>query len=189
MESAAAPTTDADLVRQSLRGRREAFAALVERYYRPVAGFVLKRVRRPEVVEDLVQETFLEAYRGLGTCRPEQFGAWLFGIAHNRCGKWLRRRRPALFPATEPPAMTVPPDTAAEELEEQRHLLAGLESGLAALPEETQTLLRLKHQHGKTCDQIAGELARPVGTVKSQLARAYKSLRVHLEGAPRRAEP
>jgi RNA polymerase sigma-70 factor, ECF subfamily len=182
---------DAELVRQCLGGRREAFAELTRRYYRPVCGFVLKRVEQPALVEDLVQETFLEAYRSLTHGRPPtHFASWLFGIAHNRCGKWLRRRRPILFPATEPPDMaaTPPAFSAAEELEEQQRLLASLEGGLALLPEDIQALLRMKHQQGKTCDQIAGELDRPVGTVKSQLARAYKSLRVHLSRSLGRAD-
>jgi RNA polymerase sigma-70 factor, ECF subfamily len=178
------PPGDADLVRQSLRGGRDAFARLIQRYYRPVCAFVLKRVGQPALVEDLVQETFLEAYRAVQNGQvPTTFSSWLFGIAHNRCGKWLRRRRPILFPATEPPDMAVVPFAAVEELEEQQRLLSKLDASLATLPDETRELLRMKHQEGKTCDQIAVELGRPVGTIKSQLARAYQSLRVHLKGS------
>jgi len=177
------PASDADLVGQCLGGRREAFAPLVARYYRPVCAFILKRTGQPGPIEDIAQETFLEAYRGLRQCRqPDRFAAWLFGIAHNRCGKWLRRKRPLLFPATEPPDMAVPAVVALEELEDQRRQLASLECSLAALPEETRVLLRMKHQESKTCEQIAGALGRPVGTVKSQLARAYQLLRGRLSG-------
>ena len=175
------PFAEADLMRRSLRGGREAFARLTERCYRPVCAFVLKRVGDPAVVEDLVQETFLEAYRALHDGRtPERFASWLFGIAHNRCGKWLRRKRPILFPATEPPDMAAVADAAIEELEEQQRLLAALDDRLTALPEDTRDLLRRKHEQGQTCEQIAAALQRPVGTVKSQLARAYKGLRVCL---------
>src|SRR5262245_3882561 len=91
------PSSDASLVAQCLNGRGEAFAPLVQRYYRPVCAFILRRVGQPALVEDLAQETFLEAYRVLQDGRsPEHFASWLFGIAHNRCGKWLRRKRPAL---------------------------------------------------------------------------------------------
>ena len=69
---------------------------------------------------------------------------------------------------------------AQEELEEQQKLLAALERSLASLPEETRTLLDMKHRQGKTCDQIATELGRPTGTVKSLLSRAYKTLRARL---------
>src|SRR5262249_54235791 len=116
--------------------------------------------------------------------RPAQFSSWLFGIAHNRCGKWFRRKRPALFPGNEPPEQTaVPPEvTLREELEEQQRLLERLEAGLTDPPAETRILLEMKRRQGKTCEEIARELGRPVGTVKSQLARTYKSLRARLGG-------
>jgi RNA polymerase sigma-70 factor (ECF subfamily) len=177
---AAQGATDADLVAQCARGNYQAFHELTVRYYRPVCGFVLKRVQAPDLVEDLVQETFLEALQSLKAGgRPTQFSSWLFGIAHNRCGKWFRKKRPALFPATEPPATLASPSflAAREELEEQQQLLASLDKGLAGLPDATRKLLHMKHHQGKTCEQIAAELSQPVGTVKSNLSRAYKSLR------------
>jgi RNA polymerase sigma-70 factor (ECF subfamily) len=180
---------DADLVRRCLHGDRQAFHELTVRYYRPVGAFLLKRVGRPDVVEDLAQETFLEAYRSLKAGRqPEHFSSWLFGIAVNCCGKWLRRRRPVLFDATQPPDTAAVPSfvAAQEEQEEQERLLAALEDGLARLPEETRTLLQLKHRQGQTCEQIAAERGQPVGTIKSQLSRAYKALRARL--APRGEE-
>ncbi len=181
-EALSTEQTDADLVALCLRGDREAFHTLTVRYYRPVCAFLYKRLQQPDLVEDLTQETFLEAYRALSDGRPPtHFSSWLFGIAVNRCGKWLRRKRPALFPATEPPdTASVPFVSAAEELEEQRRMLASLEDGLAGLSEETRKLLHLKHRLGKTCEQIAAELGQPVGTIKSQLSRAYKALRARM---------
>jgi RNA polymerase sigma-70 factor (ECF subfamily) len=182
--------SDAALVARCLQGETHAFHELTVRYYRPVSGFILKRVQQPDLVEDLVQETFLEAYRGLkGNARPATFSSWLFGIAHNRCGKWFRRKRPNLFPATEPPNTLAVPSflDAREELEEQQQLLASLNRSLASLPEETQKLLNMKHRQGKTCEQIAAELGQPVGTVKSRLSRAYKVLRERL--GPRGGSP
>jgi RNA polymerase sigma-70 factor (ECF subfamily) len=180
---------DAELVRLTLRGQSDAFHQLTERYYRPVGGFILKRVQRPDLVEDLVQETFLEAFRALKDGRkPEHFSSWLFGIAHNRCGKWLRRKRPVLFDPHAAPDLpaAVSEQTLHEEQEEQQKLLATLDAALRHLPDETRRLLDMKYRDGKTCEQIAGELGRPVGTVKSLLARTYKLLRSRL--APRTGE-
>jgi RNA polymerase sigma-70 factor (ECF subfamily) len=172
--------SDADLVQQTLRGGTEAFHQLTVRYYRPVGGFILKRVQRPDLVEDLVQETFLEAFRALKEGRPPRhFSSWLFGIAHNRCGKWLRRKRPALFNPDEAPDLVATPSEQAlrEEAEEQELLMTHLRTQLAGLPEETRRLLELKHRDGKTCEEIAAATGRPVGTVKSLLSRTYKWLR------------
>src|SRR5262249_27203145 len=131
---------DAELVARCMQGDREAFHELTVRYYRPVCGFLLKRVQQPDLVEDLAQETFLEAFRALTSGpRPQHRAAWLFGSAPTRCGKGSRRRRPSLFPADDPPGdLAAPSLTAAqEELEEQQRLLAALEEKLADLPEET----------------------------------------------------
>jgi RNA polymerase sigma-70 factor (ECF subfamily) len=169
---------DAGLVRRWFEGSKEAFQELTEHYYRPVCAFLWKRVSRADLVEDLAQETFLEAYRSLkNLSRPEQFSTWLFGIARNRCGKWLRRPQPVLFASSDPPDIAIPFVSLEEELEEQQKLLGKLETGLACLTDETRALLDMKHRQGKTCAQIAGVLGRPVGTVKSLLSRAYKTLR------------
>ena len=180
------PTPEADLVRRSARGDTDAFHALARRYYRPVCGFLLKRLGRSDEVEDLAQETFLEAFRSLKLGRiPEHFSSWLFGIAHNCCGKWLRRKRPLLFSPTDAPEVEAPPSEfdALAELEEQQQRLALLEENMTRLPAETRQLLDLKHRQGKTCEQIAAELGQPVGTIKSQLSRAYKTLRARM-GSP-----
>jgi RNA polymerase sigma-70 factor (ECF subfamily) len=179
---------DADLVQKSLRGSTEAFHQLSVRYYRPVGSFILKRVGRPDLVEDLVQETFLEAFQALRSGRvPQHFSSWLFGIAHNRCGKWLRRKHPVLFAPNEAPdrIATPPEHVLHEEVEEQQQLLTHLQAQLQQLPEETRKLLEWKHRDGKTCEQIAAASGRPVGTVKSLLSRTYKWLREALTAPAR----
>src|SRR5262249_54689969 len=178
----AAPEADAILVRRTVRGDGRAFEDLAARYYRAVGGYLLRRVQRADVAEDLTQETFLEAFRSLRDGRaPENFAAWLYGIAHHRLGKWLRRRQVLSFTGTPPQEIAAPPEAVLlEEIEEQQILLRRLEAGLAELPEETRRLLALKHREGKTVEQIAAEVGRPVGTIKSLLSRAYRALRERL---------
>jgi RNA polymerase sigma-70 factor (ECF subfamily) len=171
---------EGELVERTRRGDTEAFHQLTVRYYRPVGGFILKRVGRPDLVEDLVQETFLEAFQAIKAGRgPANFSSWLFGIAHNRCGKWLRRKRPILFAPDEAPELAATPSERElrEELEEQENQQLRLREELQGLPEETQRMLEMKHRDGKTCEEIAVATGRPVGTIKSLLARTYKALR------------
>ncbi len=134
--SGGASETDANLVRGTVRGDARAFDVLARRYYRPVGGYLLRRVQRADVAEDLTQETFLEAFRSLREGRvPENFAGWLYGIAHNRLGKWLRRKAVLSFSAVPPEEIAAPAEPAIlEEAEEQRHLLGRLEAGLAELP-------------------------------------------------------
>jgi RNA polymerase sigma-70 factor (ECF subfamily) len=171
--------TDAELVERALRGATQAFHQLCERYYRPVGGFIFKRVGQYDLVEDLVQETFLEAFQAIKAGqKPTHFSSWLFGIAHNRCGKWLRRKRPALFDPNDAPDLATADDPSLlEEVEEQEKQLAWLDTQIRCLPLDIRRILELKHRDGKTCEQIAVDMGRPVGTIKSLLARTYKALR------------
>src|SRR4051794_2987922 len=123
------PPDDGPLVRRCLAGDRAAFHDLTPRHYRPVSAFVLRRGQRGDVVEDLVQETFLEAFRSLKVGKkPERFASWLFAIAHHCCGKWLRRRRPQGFAEGQADEIAAPAELPlAEELEEQAKRMAALE--------------------------------------------------------------
>jgi RNA polymerase sigma-70 factor (ECF subfamily) len=173
---------DAALAQRVRQGDNAAFHELTDRYYRPICAFLYKRVQQADTVEDLAQETFLEAFRALKEGRvPAQFSSWLFGIAVNRCGKWLRRKKPGLFPADAPPDIAAADCVSPiEEMEDWQQRLARLDEGLAELSAETRTLLAMKHREGKTCEQIAVALGQPVGTIKSQLSRTYKMLRTRL---------
>jgi RNA polymerase sigma-70 factor, ECF subfamily len=177
---------EALLVARCLKGDAEAFCQVTERYYRPVSLFLFRRVARGDVVEDLAQETFLEAFRSMRAGRrPERLASWLFGIAHNVSGKWLRRKRPLSFADAGSAAEIAAPATTAplEEWEEQRQQLAALETGLADLPDEARQLLDLKHRQGLTCAALADRLGKPVGTIKSLLSRTYRILRARLAPA------
>src|SRR5438477_13181150 len=151
MDAELSPEQDRELTRRAAGGDGLAFEALTDRYYRPVGGFLLRRVGLADVVEDLAQETFLEAFRSLRQGRiPERFSTWLFGIAHNISGKWLRRRRVLAFsraPVEDIAASEPPPGL--EEIEEQERMQQRLTAGLTELSEEVRELLKLKHQEGQ----------------------------------------
>ena len=181
MSSGDSQWDESQLVQRCLAGDARAFQSLTERFYRPVSSFLYKRLQRVDVVEDLAQETFLEAFRSIKMGqRPLHFSSWLFGIAHNICGKWLRRKRPVLFDPAQPPDLVAsdPEFVALDELEEQqKRAWRNWTRDWRSLPEEIRQLLDMKHKHGRTCEQIATDLGKPVGTIKSLLSRAYKTLR------------
>ncbi len=84
---------DGEVVRRVLAGETEAFGILVERYYGDCYRYAYHTAGQREDAEDLVQETFLRAYRGLGRYRDRgQFKAWLFRILVNRCRSAAARR-------------------------------------------------------------------------------------------------
>jgi RNA polymerase sigma-70 factor (ECF subfamily) len=81
------------LLEQACRGDHNAFHLIFERYARPVLSFLYDLVGQRELAEDLAQETFVRAYRGLHTLRDERkLSTWLFGIARNVARESFRSR-------------------------------------------------------------------------------------------------
>ena len=86
--------SSADLVARACQGDQEAFRLIFERYSRPLISFIYDQVGNRDVAEELTQETFVRAYRGLRTLREEtKLSTWLFGIAKNVARESLRARR------------------------------------------------------------------------------------------------
>src|SRR5882724_5798542 len=94
-------------VAEAREGNVEAWESLFRRYRLPLYVYIVELVRDEQTSLDLVQETFLNAFRHLTTLRDdEKFGSWLFSIAHQKCIQlWRRRDQEAeLHEELEPPA-------------------------------------------------------------------------------------
>ena len=85
--------SSADLVARTREGEQDAFRLIFERYSRPVLSFIYDMIGNREAAEDLTQETFVRAYRGLANLRDDtKLSTWLFGIAKNVTRESLRSR-------------------------------------------------------------------------------------------------
>src|SRR5262245_23286311 len=81
------------LIQRFLAGEEAAFERLVERYYQRIDRLAQQVVRHPMAAEDIAQECFLHAYRGLPRFRGEaSFYSWLYRITINLCLNYLRRQ-------------------------------------------------------------------------------------------------
>ncbi len=86
--------SDAELVTLSLNGMERAFACLIERHARHLHRLVSRRLRNPEDVLDVLQDTHFSVWRALRTYDAQRpFEAWLTSIALNKCRDWARHRR------------------------------------------------------------------------------------------------
>src|SRR5260370_34269764 len=86
--------SSADLVARACQGDQEAFRLIFERYSRPLISFIYDQVSNRELAEELTQETFVRAYRGVHTLRTEtKLSTWLFRIAKNGARESLRARQ------------------------------------------------------------------------------------------------
>lgn len=161
------------LVRAARRGDRDAFGRLVERYSRAVVARQLGWTRDLSAAEDLAQETFLRAWQGLRRLEDVRaFGSWLLSIGGYVGQEWLRRKKTdqKAKESLEPPAEGRKDDGPDFPLAQ----------ALAELAPEVQQLLALRHDRGLSCEEIARELGRPLGTVTKTLSRAYEQLRMRL---------
>src|SRR5882724_5681819 len=86
-------------VAEAREGNVEAWESLFQRYRLPLYVYIFELVRDEQTSLDLVQETFLNAFRHLHSLRDDdKFGSWLFSIAHQKCILlWRRRDREAEF--------------------------------------------------------------------------------------------
>lgn len=175
---------DADLVKIALKGDKSGFQGLVERYYKPVFGYLYLRTYNYHTAEEITQEVFLRGYRFVRKLsrRPGQFGQWIFTIARNCHLEWLREQKKKIDYQIESAAEKKHnPDSAdltkAEQKEELKHLLERLKE----LPEPYYLVLSMKYQKEMSADKIARALGQPVGTVTSTLTRAYKLMREGLK--------
>lgn len=183
--------SDEALAVAAREGSEEAFRVLVERFERPIFGLLLRIVRRPELAEDLAQETFLKAHRALARFDANRkFSSWLFKIAHNAALDALRRSRqePLLSLDTTGEEGESPPAAADPAAENPFDRLAGrdlgraLDDALRSLKPQYREILLLRFGEELSYDELSEVLDLPLGTVKIHLFRARRDLARALAG-------
>ena len=180
--------TDEELVALSMSGDSESFNQLILRWERPIYALAYRTLGREEEARDVVQETFLRAFRGLKNFRGQaKFSSWIYRIALNLCRDWIRRKRRT--PVSQLPddvdlselAAEQGPSESVEDLVARRELSAVVEEAMALLPEEQRTAVILKEYHGMTFQEIADLQGCPLSTVKTRLYQGLSVLRKHLK--------
>jgi RNA polymerase sigma-70 factor, ECF subfamily len=178
---------DGPLVSQAAAGDSRAFRLLVERHQGRIVALLGRLCGCPEQALDLAQETFLAAYRHLGTFRQEsRFSTWLHAIAVNQARAAARRRKPAVSldevsqdgrrRVAEPVAELPTVSAGLERAELARRIAAALER----LDERYREVVVLADMHDASYEEIAETLEIPVGTVRSRLHRGRTELRTLL---------
>src|SRR5262245_13033910 len=159
-EEAPVRPPDRPLVERSLTGDLKAFEELVARYQKAVFHIAHYKCRNYFDAEDLSQDIFLAAFRALPSLKDlNNFGGWLFGIAHNRSNKWYQRQRTKIIRFQElqrrkaEEALRKPPEP--EEGPDPTQVLS--ESLLKLSPEVRQVLV-LKYLEGLSYQVIEERL-------------------------------
>jgi len=178
----AAPSSDEALVAAAAAGSRDAFGELLRRHEHKVRAMLLRLCGDRTLADDLAQEAFLRAYRGLvGFERRAAFSTWLYRIAYNAYLSHSGRKNTAAkveagLRQQHAAVWTHAPVDAPSDLRQD------LELAIAELPERYRVVVLLYYCEGVNYPEIAEILELPVGTVKTHLHRAKRALRERLTG-------
>jgi RNA polymerase sigma-70 factor (ECF subfamily) len=166
------------------KGDEAAFARLYAATRAKLYGVVLRILRRQDLADEVMQETYLKIWRSAGQFDPLRAApiSWMVAIARNRAIDLLRRRKEVSI-EEEPAAMDVASETvdplARRALSEDLQKLLGC---IGRLPPERQRLVLLAYYNGWSRERLAAELATPVNTIKTWLRRSLLEVRECLDG-------
>jgi RNA polymerase sigma-70 factor (ECF subfamily) len=163
-------------VLQARVGEPAAWDTLFRRYQLPLYVYIFELTRAEQPSLDLVQETFIAAVKHIGNLRDDaKFGSWLFGIAHQKVIQFWRKRKEILL--EEIPDAPDEPENQPDNLlicDEQKIEFMKL---LEQLPLPQRSVLLLHFVEDFSLEEIARITGTQIGTVKSRLHYAKKSLR------------
>lgn len=159
---------DEAAIESVLEGDTAAFAAIVERWQGPLINLAYRFCRDRGKAEDMAQEAFLRAFRGLGSWRRDAaFSTWLFALATNVYRDEIRRFTPEFVPVDENVAVTGSEEDVATEADRRRTVQRAIQS----LPPRYRDPLLLFYFHDQAIAATAQSLRLPQGTVKARLSR------------------
>ena len=181
---------DKELVKRAQKGDKVAFDTLVTKYHLKVVNLVIRFVKDADDAQDIAQEAFIKAYRGLKNFRGDSaFYTWLYRIAINSAKNYL------VSQSRKTPAFAVDVDDAehmesAANLKEydtpEGNILTNeieetVYKAIKELPEDLKTAITLRELEGMTYDEIADVMECPIGTVRSRIFRAREAIDKHLK--------
>ncbi len=182
---------DKDLIISAIAGKQDAYKRLMGKYRSAIRRLIIRMVGYSPDVEDLTQEAFIKAFQSLSSFNDEfAFSTWLYKIATNNCIDHLRKRKLQTISIDKPlpggdgnqhfelPDSGSRPDL--PMLRRQRTL--AIQQAIEALPDKYRQVIIMRHQQEMSYEDIAAELALPLGTVKAHIFRARELLYRRLRG-------
>ena len=173
------------LIRRTQNGNAEAFNALVRKYHPRLYTHIRERVKDVETAKDLTQETWLKAFRAIGTFRgASAFSSWLYRIAENVCIDFFRKQK--VSRNTIEPLHTIDErnitDTHPSPCQnvERQELRFYLRAAIQRLTQTRKQVFLLYYAQDLSIKQIAIRLKKSEGTIKSHLRNARLQLQESL---------
>jgi RNA polymerase sigma-70 factor, ECF subfamily len=181
------------LVKMAQKGDLDSFNRLVLHYQDSVYNLACHILSDHDLASDATQSTFISAYRNITQFRGGSFKAWLMRMVSNNCLDELRRQKRHPSIALEPtnpendeefetPAWLKDDSPSPENILETKELEQGIQHCLDQLPNEFKIIVLLVDVEGLDYLQASQSINKPLGTVKSRLARARFKLQECLRG-------
>jgi len=174
-----------ELIRQALLGQSEAYGQLVLRYQDRLYSAMLHVVGSPDEAEDVVQDSFVQAFIKLNTFQGNsRFFTWLYRIAFNNALSRRRRRRADMSIEQSREDSGGEPEDRHEAPEEpllRSERIDMVKAAMARLTEEHRSILVLREMQDMAYEDIAEILEINIGTVRSRLSRARNQLHDYLK--------
>jgi RNA polymerase sigma-70 factor (ECF subfamily) len=177
---------DQILVERAQQGDKKAFGMLVEKYHRKLGRLLGRMIRDQAEVEDVVQESFIKAYRALPNFRGDSaFYTWLYRIGINTAKNYLvsMGRRPQVMQEVEIDDVENFDDggemrtmDTPETAMMTKQIAQTVNETVASLPEELRTAITLREIEGLSYEEIATLMQCPIGTVRSRIFRARETI-------------
>jgi len=175
---------DAAAVARAAAGDEDAFRALVERHSRSVFRLAFRMTGSVEDAEDVVQDTFVRAYRQLARFEARSnFATWLYRIGFNCAIDFLRSRRTRETPQEAETLDRLAPHAggpSSEDLVFAGQIGARVQDALNALSEQERAAFLMRHYHGCSIDEICTALGLKTNAAKHSIFRAVKKMRTEL---------
>ncbi len=184
--------TDEELVSHVQSGTPRMFAELVRRHQDPLYGMALRFTGNAHDAEDIAQEAFLKAYRGLaGFKGSAKFTTWLYRIGYNLCVDWLRRHR---RPDRRETQIEDAGETADGRADLEGDFLAAeqrerVRRAVDSLDEKYKSVVVMLYYQKLSYEQAASVLEVPLKTVETRMYRARRIMREALETEEAEARP
>lgn len=181
---------DSVLVARAQQGDKTSFDILVSKYQRKLFRLVLRFVHNPSEAEDVVQETFIKAYRALHQFRGDAaFYTWIYRIGINTARNFLDNRGRRVPASTEMTAEQMESFSEGENLRDintpesvlaSKQIAETVNLAMNELPDDLRSALMLREIEGLSYEEIAMAMACPIGTVRSRIFRAREAVAVRL---------
>lgn len=178
------------LINRALAGDQKAYEALLKRYQNGVYNLIYQMIKNREETEDLVQESFIKAFKSLDSYNDNYaFSTWLYKIAFNHCIDAIRKKKLKTLPLDRPIQLRegeihheIRDDSYSPEgdflFSERKKLI---QETINSLPERYRIAIILRHQQDHSYEEISEILGIPLGTVKARIFRAREMLKKKLQ--------